>query len=106
MRVRDGKATQDVIFFCSPTVPPQYRLVGNTHYPTVAEDYRKQFATLKSLPCDVFLASHGSFFSLDEKRAQLVTTPGQNPFVDPKGCRTFISLMEQRFKAALAKQMP
>jgi metallo-beta-lactamase class B len=104
MQVRDGKAARDVVFFCSPSVPSEYRLVGNAKYPEVADDYRKEFATLESLRCDVPLGAHGSFFSLSEKRERLAKEPAPNPFVDPQGCRSFIATMKKRFEDALAKQ--
>lgn len=104
MDVRDGGLTRGVVFFCSPSVPSEYKLVGNAKYPDVAADYRKQFATLPKFDCDIPLASHGSFFSLEEKRKQLASDPKSDPFVDPKGCRDLIAEMEKRFEAALAKQ--
>lgn len=57
MRVRDAAALRDVVFFCSPSVPDEYKLIGNAKYPDVVDDYRKQFATLKQLKCDVPLGS-------------------------------------------------
>jgi len=98
--------SHDVVFFCSPSVPSEYKLVGNPKYPDVADDYRKQFATLKRLKCDIPLAAHGNFFMLEEKRAKLAAHPKENPFIDPEGCRSLISSMEKRFEAALAKQLP
>jgi len=104
MNVRDGATTRHVVFFCSPSVPQEYRLVNNPRYPAIAEDYRKEFATLKSLPCDVPLGSHGSFFDLEGKRNRLVTGARPNPFLDPKGCADLISLFEKRFEETLARQ--
>jgi len=86
-----------VVFFCSPTVPNGYRLVGNPRYPNAVEDYRKEFAVLHKLPCDVPLGSHGSFFDLDRKR-------NTRQFIDPKGCAAFLSQMEQSFEKELARE--
>lgn len=104
MAVRDRGRTLHVVDFCSPSVPSEYRLVGNPRYPNAVEDYRKQFATLKRLPCDVPLASHGSMFDLQGKRHRLVIEKGPNPFIDPKGCAAFISSMEKRFEDTVARQ--
>jgi len=54
---------------------------------------------LKGLPCDVFLAPHGSFFGLSEKTRRLGN--GSNPFIDPKGYREFIRQSEEAFEERL-----
>ena len=104
MRVRDGNTMRDVVFFCSASVPNGYQLVGNPKYPDVVDDYRREFATLESLKCDVPLGSHGSFFSLAEKRERLAGHPSRNPFVDPEGCRSLIAAFKARFEETVAKQ--
>ena len=85
------------VFICSPTVPNGYKLVGNPKYPDIADDYRRQFATLRALHPDIFLASHGNFFDLQGK---LVS----RKFVDPEGYRKFVDEMEARFETVLAEQ--
>ena len=92
-RVRDHGRMLDVVFVGSPTVPSQYRLTGNPRYPDAVADYRRQFAILKALHCDVFLASHGNFFGLQRKIAR------KSSFVDPGGYRKFVAAMEQQFEA-------
>ena len=61
----------NVVFVCSNRVSGGVPLIGNTKYPNIAEDYASGFQTLKSLPCDVFLASHGFMFNLEEKLERL-----------------------------------
>jgi metallo-beta-lactamase class B len=94
--VREAGRVYDVVFVGSPTVPPQYRLPNNALYPNAVDDYRRQFATLKALPCDVFLASHGNFFDLARKRKHAGETP--NPFIDGEGYRKFVGEMEKAFE--------
>lgn len=77
----------DVVFVGSPSVPSEYHLT-----PRMIADYRAQFATLESLPCDIFLGSHGSFFDLDKK---LET----RNFIDPDGYRRFVARMKAAFEA-------
>lgn len=98
MQVRDGKRTFDVVFVGSPTVPAPYRLKNNPRYPGAVADYRRQFRILKSLPCDIFLAAHGSFFGLKAKLA------GRRSFIDPVRYRTFVTDMERRFGEHLARE--
>ncbi|HEU4886388.1 MAG TPA: subclass B3 metallo-beta-lactamase [Thermoanaerobaculia bacterium] len=87
----------DAVFLCSPSVPSEYKLVGNERYPNIIEDYRRQFAFLRSLKPRLFLASHGNFFDLERKRKT-------NAFADPEGYRAFVEEKEKAFEAAVARQ--
>jgi len=102
MPVLDAGKTHHVVFFCSTSVPG-YRLVSNPKYPQIASDYERTFARLRQLPCDVFLAPHGGFFHLDEKRPRLAKG-GANPFVDPTEFRAFLDNSERDFERELKKQ--
>jgi hypothetical protein len=57
---------------------------------------------------DVFLASHGSFYNLNEKYPRLAKIePGkdaENPFIDPAGFQAHIDEKEKSFKDELARQ--
>jgi metallo-beta-lactamase class B len=99
MAVKDGGQTRTVLFFGSTTVLDGVPLLNNPKYPTIAQDYASTFKKLKGLPCDVFLAPHGSFFGLSEKTRRLGN--GSNPFIDPKGYREFIRQSEQAFEERL-----
>ena len=88
----------DVVFVGSPSVPGDYRLIGNRAYPDAVSDYRRQFEILRSLECDIFLASHGNFFDLEKKRALLNGDGGANPFVDREGYHRFVTAAERRFE--------
>jgi len=61
------------------------------------------FRVLKSLPCDIFLGAHGSYFGLAAKYARLQNGDA-NAFVDPKGCASFIAEKQAEFETELAKQ--
>lgn len=91
------------VFFCSTSVPDpeNYRLAGNPLYPEIAADYEKSFARLKEMPCDLFLASHGSFFNLLEK-AERLRAGDRRAFVDPEGFRAQVERSERRFRELLA----
>ena len=65
----------------------------------IVDDYRRTFARLRSLPCDIFLGSHGSFFGLAEKLRK-----GPSSFVDPDGYRAFIDSGEKAFEREVARQ--
>ncbi|HJW40999.1 MAG TPA: subclass B3 metallo-beta-lactamase [Rhizomicrobium sp.] len=97
----DGKR-ENALFLCSLSVLPVYRLIGDANYPGQAADFEKSFATLSTLSCDVFLASHGSFFDLKDKVAKLRAGAKPNPFIDPAGCRAFFAKAQAAFDKRLA----
>ena len=103
MRVVDGGKTYNVVIVGSPNVNAGYKLVNNTAYPQIAKDYEAGFKVLKSLPCDIFLGAHGSYYDMESKFARL-SKGGENPFVDPEGCRRYVEDREQAFRAELKKQ--
>jgi metallo-beta-lactamase class B len=102
-KVADGGKTYDVVIVGSPNVNAGYKLVNNTLYPQIASDYRRMFRVLKSLPCDVFLGAHGTYYGMEPKYARL-KAGGPNPFVDPEGYKSYVAEREQTFLAELAKQ--
>ena len=103
MEVNEGGHTYNVVIVGSPNVNPGYRLVDNKEYPQIASDYEKTFRVLSSLPCDVFLGAHGSYYDMDEKVKKL-RAGGRNPFIDPDGYRAFVKERENAFRTELAAQ--
>lgn len=103
MKVREASRDLDVVFVGSTTIPG-YTLLNNAAYPNIVEDYASTFALLKTLPCDVFLAPHGSFFGLQEKRLLLEKGAKVNPFIDPRSYRQFIDATERSYQEQLKKE--
>jgi metallo-beta-lactamase class B len=103
LNVIEGGKTYNVVIVGSPNVNPGYKLIHNESYPQIAEDYERMWRVLKSLPCDIFLGAHGSYFGLEEKYA-LMKDGGANPFVDPSGYKKFVAKKEQEFHTELTKQ--
>jgi len=81
--------------------------VGNTDYPTIADDMRASYKKARELPAEVFLSSHASFYGLADKYAKLQARRegDPNPFVDPKGYQAHVDEYEKSFEAALARQL-
>lgn len=102
--VNDGGKVYQVVIIGSPNVNPGYRLVGNSKYPSISEDFARTFQVLKSLPCDVFLGAHGNYYGMPEKYARLQKGASGNPFVDPQGYRQYVALKETAFLDELARQ--
>lgn len=104
MKVKEGRRYYDVVFVGSASVPG-YKLVGNTEYPGIVADYERTFRFLKRLKCDVFLASHGWFYSMLDKAQLLEERVGPNPFIDRSGYRNYLKQSEEAFRKELQLQL-
>ena len=104
LRAQEAGKTYDVLISCSIGVNPGYVLVNNKDYPGIADDYVRSFKVMRSLPVDVFLGAHGSFYNLTEKYSRLEKGGGPNPFVDPEGFKQYVDRSEKTFLARLAEQ--
>jgi metallo-beta-lactamase class B len=103
MKVVEGGKSYDVVIIGSPNVNDGYKLVGNPSYPGIVSDYERTFQVLKSLPVDIFLGAHGSYFDLLKKYPRLKEGT-ENPFIDLAGYRSYVADREQAYRAELAKQ--
>jgi metallo-beta-lactamase class B len=97
---------KDVVFVCSATILPGVTLTKNERYPGIAEDYAHTFQVLKSLPCDIFLASHASFYDGLGKAERLRKSAEKNPFIDPEGYKAYVEQAEKRYRDLLEKEKP
>ncbi len=103
LKVTEAGKSYDVVIVGSPNVNPGYKLVNNARYPAIAGDYARGFRVLKSLPCDVFLGAHGSYFDMEAKYARL-NAGGPNPYIDSSGYKNYVADREQAFLSELQKQ--
>ena len=103
MKVAEAGKSYDVVIIGSPNVNDGYKLVGNPSYPGIVSDYERTFQVLKSLPVDIFLGAHGSYFDLLTKYPRL-KEGAANPFIDPAGYRNYVADREQAYRTELAKQ--
>lgn len=103
MKVIESGKSYNVVIIGSPNVNPGYTLVNNMAYPQISQDYQRMWRVLKSLPCDIFLGAHGSYFGLEQKYP-LLKTGQANPFIDPHGYQKYVTQKEQDFHAELEKQ--
>ncbi len=92
-----------VVIVGSPNVNPGYKLVGDKAYPQIAADYKRGFAVLKRLPCDIFLGAHGSYFDLTGKYPRW-KSGDHEAFIDPGGYKAYIAEREQAFEKELSSQ--
>lgn len=100
LTAQDGGKPYRVVIVGGTGVNPGFRLVNNARYPQIAEDYARTFQVLESLPCDVFLGSHGVYYGMKEKYPRSLKE-GAQAFVDPEGYRRFVA----DTKAAYLKEL-
>lgn len=103
MQLRDGDRIDDVVFVCSVTAPG-YQLLGNPGYPEIVEDFRRSFQILGSMKPTIFLASHGNFFQLTEKRKKLAEGASVNPFRNSEEFRKYVEASREQFEKQLAAE--
>jgi metallo-beta-lactamase class B len=78
---------------------PGYQLVGNLRYPRIVEDYRRTFATVRALPCDLLLTPHpGGSGWTPEATAE--------PHPEPMSCRQYADKAEQALDELLKSAAP
>ena len=103
-KIRYGDKIYDVVFVGSQSAL-DYKFVGQESYPGIKGDFEKSFVLLNHLPCDIFLASHGSFFHFVEKQERLLRGDA-DAFIDPDGYKRYLRESEQEFRDKLARQRP
>ena len=103
MDVAEQGKTYRVLFANMGTINPGTKLVGNTQYPKIADDYTLTYARQNQLSCDVFLSAHGSQYGLRSKhKAEAPYDPAR--FVDPDGYKKAVASAEKNFRELLAAE--
>jgi metallo-beta-lactamase class B len=107
MRVMDESVPRNVVIVGSITALSDYRLVATpghpAAYPGIAKDFVHTFDVLDTLPCDIFLSSHGEYFDLLGKLARM-KAEGSSVWIDPEGYKRAIAKSRIEFNADLARQ--
>jgi metallo-beta-lactamase class B len=102
MKATENGRTYDVVIIGSVGVNPGFVLVNNKDNPGIADEYIRAFKVLRSLPCDVPLASHPAMYNMAEKFKKLGANP--NPFIDPAGYKAELDTVETVFTRTLDEQ--
>jgi metallo-beta-lactamase class B len=97
LQIHDGDHRYHAVIACQLSVPS-----SDASYPGMDADFQRTFAVLRTLPCEVFLAEHGTAFSLEDKLAKKAQAPATNPFIDPSGLQRFVAQSEADFREHLA----
>jgi metallo-beta-lactamase class B len=103
----DGKL-RNVVIVGSWNVNSGFRLTDRpghpASYPGIADDYARTFAVLKSLPCDIFLGAHGSYFHMLAKLDRMKSGGGESVWIDPAGYQAAVAERQNAFEVELKRQ--
>ncbi len=95
----------DMVFASSlnPASADGYRFTDPAHAGIVAS-YRRSFATMSALPCDLLITAHPDQSGGDVKFQQLSAGVKPNPFLDSGACRAYAAKFSALLDARLAKE--
>ncbi len=103
--IRDGQRELLAVSIGSLTIMPFASLVEPETYRGISQDYLNSFDKLRSIPADIFLASHSSWFNLNSKLSKSKNSDDPvQPFIDREGYMKFIEREEEDFLYELSKQ--
>jgi metallo-beta-lactamase class B len=105
-RACEGDRCLDVVYADSlnSVSAPGFRFTGDATHPSRVPLFERSIATVEALPCDIVIAVHPGFVDLDAKVAARGKTPGVDPLVDPKGCRTYAAGARERLAQRVAEE--
>ncbi|HEY3705587.1 MAG TPA: subclass B3 metallo-beta-lactamase [Terracidiphilus sp.] len=107
MQVMDQGRTRNVVIVGGFAALDSYRLVDSpkrpASYPGILTDFEHGFDVERSLPCDIFLGAHGSYFDMQQKLSRL-PKDGSSVWIDPAGYREAIAAAEKSIEAKAEAQ--
>lgn len=81
----------------------QYRYSDPTHR-SVVRQFRRTFAMIRNLPCDILITGHPDHSDGVAKRDRQASSPDSDAFRNPAACRTLANRYEAAFDARLAQE--
>jgi metallo-beta-lactamase class B len=90
----DGKNLH--IAYVDSLTAPGYTLVGNARYPHIVEDFRRSFATVRALPCDLLLTPHADASGWD-------FADQHNPHPEPMSCAAYADRAGKEFQTQVTE---
>ena len=102
--VKDGDRELLAVDVCGLELGLPVWLLKRT-YPEFETDFEHTFATLRSIPADIFLATHARHFGRYRKfQARATAKHPVDPFIDRKGYLELIDQGERKFRQELASR--
>jgi metallo-beta-lactamase class B len=103
--VRDGDRQLLAVHACSLNPPLSAELAGKKTSPQIRAEFEHTFATLRSLPADIFLTSHAREFGRYRKQQARATAKNPaDPFIDRQGYVDYIDKGEKRFRELMLRE--
>jgi metallo-beta-lactamase class B len=100
--VRDNDRELLVVHICSLTLPAA---LSFGEYPGIRADFERSFRTLRSLPADIWIASHAREFGRWRKFTERASAKNPaDPFIDRAGYLAYIDSAEMRYRKLLAER--
>ncbi|MEQ4923437.1 HARLDQ motif MBL-fold protein [Proteus hauseri] len=90
----------DVLIYADSLATPDYFLKNNLNYPKIVEDLKYSQNILANQKVDIFIASKGDRFNLEDKLNKL-NNGDKNAFYDSEGLKEYV----EKSKSSLMKQL-
>jgi len=101
--ITDGNRKLLAVSIGSLTVIPS-SLFGEKYDAELQKEFKQSFKKLRSIPADIFLGPHASFFNMADKLKQRDTAADRvAPFIDRVGYLKYIDKSEEKFRKALSE---
>ena len=100
IRVQEGGRSYEVLIIGSVGVNTTTNLAGS---PALVAQYQQSFKVLRGLQVDVPLGSHPAMYNMAEKYTR-ISPGGANPYIDPQGYQTELTIQETAFNNELKRQ--
>ena len=102
----EGARCLEIVYADSlnPVSATGFRFTGDAAHFSITNTFRRSISTVGGLPCDIILAVHPGFTGMEDKLKRRREQPGSEPFVDPKGCRTYAADAAKRLEQRIAEE--
>ena len=99
----EGRRCLNTVFAASlnPIGGPGYRYIA---HPDEADAFRRSFATVRGLPCDILITPHPGQSDGDVKARKLAVSRTPNPFINNTACRTYAETYAALFETRLVNE--
>lgn len=102
--VRDSTRTLNVVDACGLGVTDGMRFTPPENYPGIRADFERSFATLRSLPVDIWITGHTQPWGRYRKyRASLELARPADAFIDREGYKAYIDSAEARMRRKIGE---
>ena len=102
--VQDGTRTLNVVDACGLSITDGMKFTQPEKYPGIRADFERSFATLRSLPVDLWITSHTQPWGRYRKfqASQGMSRPA-DAFIDREGYKAYIDSAEARIRRKIAE---